>query len=350
MPVPQQLPYCRPSDDWGSPMEPPFQPPHLRRASSDLLPPKGPAPSWDSVLARAEARDFEPLGPILERELPDLESAASAAVPRRFRHELLARDLVHDTLVKFLEYPELLPAAGESRFVYYLQVAVRNRAVDEVRRMRALKPAAAVHCPHCTARPPVRHAASLPTWTGTASTVSNVVAPATLWTCGPAPLARHLRCRPGLMSTVGDPAANLAPSRTQGRGNRSFFVRYLYNGVKLSQSPYPLLANSTRRFFQITLNQDTPRVHKKVQVYRVAYRFAEEQPPAFKGPLGPHLAEAFHGIIRRTCGVSSTRGWLRMRSSSGVRLPPRPGRRNGLVRFAAPRTRNRDPSTARAPC
>jgi D-arabinose 1-dehydrogenase-like Zn-dependent alcohol dehydrogenase len=65
------------------------------------------------------------------------------------------------------------------------------------------------------------------------------------------------------LMTAGGDAANRALTalkdgdRTQGRGNRSFFIRYLYNGVKLSQSPYPSLANSARRFFQITLNQDT---------------------------------------------------------------------------------------------
>jgi hypothetical protein len=34
-------------------------------------------------------------------------------------------------------------------------------------------------------------------------------------------------------------------------------IHYLYNGVNLNDSPYPLPANSTGRLFQIRLNQDS---------------------------------------------------------------------------------------------
>ena len=49
------------------------------------------------------------------------------------------------------------------------------------------------------------------------------------------------------------------PPTEQGRGTRRLRVGYLYNHLSPTRSLYPLLANSTRRFFQIRLNQHSCR-------------------------------------------------------------------------------------------
>ena len=72
---------------------------------------------------------------------------------------------------------------------------------------------------------------------------------------GPGHRPDALRCRPRPVPTPGHPAADLPPDAEQRRGTRSSSSDDLYNGVNLNVSPFPLLANSTRRFFQIRLNQ-----------------------------------------------------------------------------------------------
>ena len=67
-----------------------------------------------------------------------------------------------------------------------------------------------------------------------------------------------LRCRHRPVRTPAHHAADLtAPKSAQGRGTRSRTTGNRYNAIALNKGSFSLVANSTRRFFQIRLNQHT---------------------------------------------------------------------------------------------
>jgi hypothetical protein len=78
---------------------------------------------------------------------------------------------------------------------------------------------------------------------------------------GPGKPIEHLRCRHRSVPTPQNPAADpSAANAEQRRGNRSSADASLYNIHNLNACPLPLLAKSTSRLFQITLNQDKTKV------------------------------------------------------------------------------------------
>jgi len=75
---------------------------------------------------------------------------------------------------------------------------------------------------------------------------------------GPSNQPGRVRSRGRSMRTPPPTSAHPgSPKPEQGRGTRSHKTRNLYNKLALNKSPFPLLANSSRRFFQIRLNHYT---------------------------------------------------------------------------------------------
>lgn len=75
-----------------------------------------------------------PEPPNLEAHRAELLHVAHWLVPPRLRHRLDPEDLVHQTFVEVLRHPDRLNGKAAAEVFRYLREALRNNALDELRR------------------------------------------------------------------------------------------------------------------------------------------------------------------------------------------------------------------------
>ena len=98
-----------------------------------------PAMSLESsveLIRRAQDGDTEALDQLLTRYLPRLRRWASGRLPMQVRELADTNDLVQDALIGSIRQLRQFEDRGEGALQAYLRQAVKNRIVDEVRRVQ----------------------------------------------------------------------------------------------------------------------------------------------------------------------------------------------------------------------
>jgi RNA polymerase sigma-70 factor (ECF subfamily) len=92
------------------------------------------------LIRRAQDGDAEALNQLLTRYLPRLRRWASGRLPMQVRELADTNDLVQDALIGSIRQLRQFEDRGEGALQAYLRQAVKNRIVDEVRRVQRRPP------------------------------------------------------------------------------------------------------------------------------------------------------------------------------------------------------------------